>query len=476
MAPHDGYSPDDTAVKDRLFKGPTYRDGWVAVVFLLHLGLLGGGATYTVSSGRAFRSETWFPWARDAEDTPRLTHVDPSPECLHWAKEQTVAAAVTAGVVVAAGLTLATFWLGLATHRPLGLLRTLLAGYAGLSLMALVMQVVAFGFSAMSLLTLLLLPLYFLWWRLLWHRAEFSAAIMQKACRTVTEHKMTLGVAFFMVLVSVVYKIAWVLTLNLTTASWQLLPLLLCVMWSDLVFINLTHTTTCGVAATDFFIPEGVASPVWGAFRRSCTYSLGSVCLGSAVVAVLRFIRFVALSLRQSAAERRNAALLLVACCVECLFGWLEALVQYFNHYAFVQVAMYGKPFTQAARDTWTLVQTSGVDAVLNDMIIHTATGMCTALSALAVGLSASFASYLISMRWWSHCENYTDGVVPYTVVAGLMAAVVCAVLHGIVFTVLDSAIVTFFVCFVEEPEVLALKHPELDMEITRRLNSLRNV
>lgn len=43
----------------------------------------------------------------------------------------------------------ATFWLGLATHRPLGLLRTLLAGYAGLSLMALVMQVVAFGFSAM---------------------------------------------------------------------------------------------------------------------------------------------------------------------------------------------------------------------------------------------------------------------------------------------------------------------------------------
>lgn len=36
-----------------------------------------------------------------------VTHVDPSPECLHWAKEQTVAAAVTAGVVVAAGLTLA---------------------------------------------------------------------------------------------------------------------------------------------------------------------------------------------------------------------------------------------------------------------------------------------------------------------------------------------------------------------------------
>lgn len=32
-------------------------------------------------------------------------------------------------------------------------------------------------------------------------------------------------------------------------------------------------------------------------------------------------------------------------------------------------------PLPSAARDAWALVKTSGVDAILNDMIIHTAVG-----------------------------------------------------------------------------------------------------
>jgi hypothetical protein len=48
----------------------------------------------------------------------------------------------------------------------------------------------------------------------------------------------------------------------------------------------------------------------------------------------------------------------------------MEALLEYFNHYAFTQVAIYGKDFCTAAKDTWNLVKQRGMDAVINDNLI----------------------------------------------------------------------------------------------------------
>ena len=49
-----------------------------------------------------------------------------------------------------------------------------------------------------------------------------------------------------------------------------------------------------------------------------------------------------------------------------CCLGFLDVLTRFFNELAYTQVAMYGKTFTRASRDTWTLlVHHSGVDALV---------------------------------------------------------------------------------------------------------------
>jgi hypothetical protein len=85
-------------------------------------------------------------------------------------------------------------------------------------------------------------------------------------------------------------------------------------------------------------------NPTLGSFKRATTTSFGSICLGSLLVAVLETMRAI---LRWARGQRDNLA----AYCLDILLNLIESLVQYFNVYAFTQVAIYGKPYVQAAQD-----------------------------------------------------------------------------------------------------------------------------
>lgn len=38
--------------------------------------------------------------------------------------------------------------------------------------------------------------------------------------------------------------------------------------------------------------------------------------------------------------------------------------------YAYIEIALYGKPYIQAARDTWRLFKDRGIDAIVNDSLV----------------------------------------------------------------------------------------------------------
>ena len=73
------------------------------------------------------------------------------------------------------------------------------------------------------------------------------------------------------------------------------------------------------------------------------TYSFGSISFGSLVVSIIELIRQIA-SIGSAAAQQEGDTLFqLIFCCLQCLAGLLESLVRYFNHYAYTQIALYGK-------------------------------------------------------------------------------------------------------------------------------------
>jgi hypothetical protein len=138
------------------------------------------------------------------------------------------------------------------------------------------------------------------------------------------------------------------------------------------VIKNVVHVTAAGVFASWYFLHGTVGvppNPTLGSFKRATTTSFGSICFGSLIVALLRTLRMIFRSFRQNS---DNIAIVILAFIGECIVACLDQLLEYFNQYAYAQIAIYGKSYCRAAKDTWHLVHSHGIQAIINDNIIGT--------------------------------------------------------------------------------------------------------
>jgi len=145
----------------------------------------------------------------------------------------------------------------------------------------------------------------------------------------------------------------------------------------------------------------------------------------------------------------RNSDSGFVRCIALCLLNILDWLVTYFNRYAFTEIAIYGKSYCEAAKDTWDLLGRSGIDAIVNDNLISGVFMFAAFIAALVSGaLAGVFAGLVFGVSAW-----------------GLWIAI--GFLFGYVLTatvmeVVDSGVCALFVCFAEDAPALAALHPEV--------------
>jgi len=163
--------------------------------------------------------------------------------------------------------------------------------------------------------------------------------------------------------------------------------------WTWQVIQTWVHVTTSGVFATYYFLegtPEGVpSSPTLKSAKRASTTSFGSICFGSLIVAILQLIRSL---LRMAAQDSNNPFAAFCAACAAVLVDIIESLLQYFNFYAYTQVAIYGKSFRESAKDTWKLIKDRGVEAIINDSLISNVLVM----GAILVGIITALLSFFV--------------------------------------------------------------------------------
>jgi len=230
--------------------------------------------------------------------------------------------------------------------------------------------------------------------------------------------------------------------------------------WVSEVIKNVIHVTVSGVIATWYFLSGSKggmpSSPTMGALKRSLTTSFGSICLGSLIVAILKTIKAIIQGIR---GRKDNLLACLLDCCVSCI----ERLVRYFNHYAFCQVAIYGKDYIDAAISTWNLIASSGIEAILNDNIIA---GVLT-MSCVFVGIVSAAISVLLAYIFF----GTSAFLISYLVAFGILGLVLGFLIMSMATMVLDSGVVCTFVCFAEDREVLRINNPELHQRLMETYN-----
>ncbi|KAK5654922.1 hypothetical protein OQA88_6678 [Cercophora sp. LCS_1] len=218
---------------------------------------------------------------------------------------------------------------------------------------------------------------------------------------------------------------------------------------------NTIHTTIAGVYGSWYFQSKSYPTKVTrGALRRALTYSFGSISLGSLVVAIINFLRQLCSIARSSAAAEGDIFQTIIWCIVGCLIGILDWAVQFLNRYAFAHIALYGKAYIPAAKDTWTMIKDRGIDALVNECLIGPVLGM----GATFVGYACALLAY-VYMVWTNPAYNSSGGYTPVVVAfAFLIGLQICNI-----FTVpLSSGIDTIFVASAWDPEVMIRDHPDL--------------
>ncbi|CAE8634940.1 unnamed protein product [Polarella glacialis] len=91
---------------------------------------------------------------------------------------------------------------------------------------------------------------------------------------------------------------------------------------------------------------------IWGA-QVALTTSFGSICFGALLVAAMRAWEAFLCQARKQAQQEGNTACCLLLMAVECVVSCIGDILEYFSEWAYVQCAVRGVSFVEAARITY---------------------------------------------------------------------------------------------------------------------------
>lgn len=277
-------------------------------------------------------------------------------------------------------------------------------------------------------------------------RLPFTMLVLQGAVKMVWNLPDVLRVSCAFMLVMLLWLVLWsfgaagVVAAGFSDGgSWWVLGVFsVSLFWTGAVFCNTLHVVVSGMV---FFVlvhdgqeAETMPSkPLLKSIRYAITTSFGSICYGSLFTAAIRTLRWEIRGLRSKIGN--NECLL---CCVDFLFHLVETLVRFFNKYAYVQIAVYGKNFNHSARDAWELFQSTGVEALIAYDCSGAVLLMVTLLGGLITGTCAGI---------WTNYK-YPERV--YMV--GSTAMLMGMILLGMAMVVVESAVTSIYICFAEDP------------------------
>ncbi|CAM6101751.1 unnamed protein product [Calypogeia fissa] len=296
-------------------------------------------------------------------------------------------------------------------------------------------------------------------------RLPFSMLVIRKAVTMLHALPGTVRLSYAFVAVMLVWLAIWSFGVAGVVASgmedtarwWILLAFSVSLFWTGAVLCNSVHVIVAGVIS--LLLSNGVHGqialpphPLLRSLRHAVTTSLGSICYGSLFTAAIRVMRWAIRGFRSRIGN--NECLL---CCVNFMFHLVETLVRFFNKYAYVQVAVYGKNFNHSARDAWELFQSTGVEALIAYDLTGAILVMATVLGGLLTGTGVGIWS------WYRQKDK--------VIMVGATAMLMGMVLVGLTLVVVESAVTSIYICYAVDPALIIQWDSEFADEIAENLH-----
>jgi hypothetical protein len=221
-----------------------------------------------------------------------------------------------------------------------------------------------------------------------WGRIPFAAANLNTALSAVKSNMGLAGVAYLFLFVAFGWSVWWSVAAGGAMngiGSGIVFLFLVSYYWTHQVIQNTVHVTVAGVIGTWWFVPDEASScyspALKDSFVRATTYSFGSICFGSLLVAVVQALRTLQHMLRE------NDDFNFLVCIIDCILACIESIIAYLNTWAYVYVGLYGYSYLDAGRNVITLFQNKGWTTLITDDLAQNVLFMMSVGIGLATGL-----------------------------------------------------------------------------------------
>lgn len=225
--------------------------------------------------------------------------------------------------------------------------------------------------------------------------------------------------------------------------------------WVEAFLIGMHQTVLAGTVSNWYFThcdtssekPKCIARcrlcPGKGALCDLLKFNLGSVALGSFLIAVIKTIRIIIWLIEKSAKKKGSDSKLMkyIFACVKCLLACITRFLTFLNRNAYIGVAMFGYSFCRAAQKALALKIENAGRAVMICMICM---GVLF-LGKLVSTIASAYVTYKLIL-----IDNPEIATMQLTALS-LIVAIFAYLIINIFLSVYEMALDTIFLCFCED-------------------------
>lgn len=165
-------------------------------------------------------------------------------------------------------------------------------------------------------------------------------------------------------------------------------------LWA-LWFLNAyNQVTIAGAIATWYWTmdkTEKLDRPLIRSASRTCRYHLGSIAIGSLLIAIVEFIRILLYQVARQASRSKIPALKYIIACLQCFLKCISMLLKFVNKNAYIYIAITGKGFFQSAGAAASLLLRNAAKTVALDFVAD----FILLISKLIVAALAGYGAYV---------------------------------------------------------------------------------
>jgi hypothetical protein len=306
-----------------------------------------------------------------------------------------------------------------------------------------------------------------------WNRVPFAAANLTTAVAAVRANMGLAFYAYWSVLLVFLWSAWWSVvsfsTVYVTNGCQPdgncakelnggiIFLFLLSYYWTAQVIRNVVRCTTAGTVGTWWYDPSEAhgccSNAVRNSYWRSLSYSFGSICLASLIVAIVEAIREFLYSLRENGDS-------FLTCVVDCCLRCVESVVELFNRFALVYCAVHGYGFIRAGRAVMDLFRARGWTTIISDFLVD------VTLNMMSIGVGMLTGLLCLMLAGTLQPQDNGQGEVTLLAIGFGMGFIVGYAICAVLFSLVSSAVNTVLVCYAEAPNEFQRNHPELSQKM----------